>query len=816
MKGSSKAWLVVLAVAALATTAIVALRRDAAVAPDGEAAPSAGGAPASVTLEGARAAATPAAPGAPPVPGRGPGSARRMRVRVMVTGARGASPLPGARVAFTPGGDEVSLSMLGRVAVARRRFSPRFGVPRTSVVTDGDGRAEIDGPFPDEPGRLRVVAEGFATEERVAPFPADTEITVPMRPGLPIAGVVVETGTGFAPSGTSVYVSRSDGKTREVIAELVTDAAGRFRSDAYLHGDELTFEVLAADGRTAKATAVVPAVMPKDPLVRLEIPGRGRCVGVVLGVDGKPAVHAMVRLVRRTAVKDVELEHPERWFNGQVLRGIGTDVRAGVTGADGAFVVAGLAFEEEYVAFAAPGVRSAPETPTVMPVPALPVHGIRATLDHPVVGDVRLRLRRHGDLRVRVTDDEGAAVRSGRIEVVGTVPTRTEAVPQDGSPASFWLEPGLATVRVTSSLAPPVEVSADVPEGKDAEVTVVVPAGARVDGVVLDRAGKPVERAAVELTLVVPEGSDLPSQVRTVLSDAAGYFEIGSLERARWRLVASSGDAKSAVPIEVTPPARELRLRLVGLGRVVLRLVSTAGVVPADVEVRRARGDEILRSTAAVRDGRVDLDGFDGTPETVEVIAEGFAPVRFEVTVGLGETRDLGTVTLSGGEALAGIVVGARGDGVPGAAVVAGHHGRTFTDKEGRFAFRGLPAGPLPLVVGAEGFLVLERSVNVGGLEAADLRLVLSRGARVRGVVLTERGDPADGLRVTLVPLDGEGDPKERTLSLRTDDDGSFEVRVQPGRWRVDGGEADRAATLGEVVAVDDESTEVTLVARAR
>ena len=93
---------------------------------------------------------------------------------------------------------------------------------------------------------------------------------------------------------------------------------------------------------------------------------------------------------------------------------------------------------------------------------------------------------------------------------------------------------------------------------------------------------------------------------------------------------------------------------------------------------------------------------------------------------------------------------------------------------------------------------------------------MLARGARVRGIVLTERGEPAEGLRVTLLPLDGEGDPKERAASLRTDEDGSFELRVPPGRWRVEGGEAGRVATLGEVVAVEGESTEITLVARSR
>ncbi len=820
MKGGARVARILLVLAGLvglASVAITTYRRDAPVVAGEARASTPTAEPSPTSLEGARSKPADADPAASVAPPKARRAAKRLRVRVTTGVATGESPVVGASVVFLPGGEELSTVTLdGGARVARRRFSARFGEARVPAVTDGEGRVEIDGPRPDEPGRLRVVAEGFATEVRAAPFPDEPELLVSLRRGLPIVGEVVEAGTGYAPSGMPVLVTRSDGTTREVVEVLETDAAGRFRTDSYLHGEELTFDVRAYDGRTAHATAVVPSGMPKDPVVRLEIPGRGRCSGVVLGVDGKPVARAAVRVVRRAAVKDVDLEHPERWFNGQALRGLSSDERQGITGDDGAFGVAGLAFGEEYVAFAAPGSGSAQETPTGMPVPALPVPGIRTTLDRPVVADVRLRLRRHGDLRVRVTDDEGAPVRSARIEVGNTIPTRSQPAPQDGTPASFWLEPGRATVRVTSSLAPPVDVPVDVPEGKDVEIAIVVPAGARVEGVVVDRDGKPVARASVDLTPVVPEGSDPSPATRRVLTDGEGRFEVGSLERTPWRVAASTASATCASPVEVVPPARGLRLALVGHGRVVLSLLASRGTLPADVEVRRTRGDEILRSSAAVRDGRVELDGFDGTPETVEVIADGFAPVRFEVTVGLGETRDLGTMTLASGESLAGVVVDARGDPVMGAAVVAGHHGRAFADREGRFSFDGLPAGPLPVLVGAEGFLPLERSVNVGGLEAGALRLVLARGARVRGVVLTERGDPADGLRITLVPLDGEGDPKERAMSLRTDEDGSFEVRVSPGRWRVEGGEAERIASLGEVTAVDGESTEITLVARAR
>ncbi len=823
MKGGVRIQRVVLALAGLVSLAavlLVAFRRDLPGAPGAseETAPIV--APTSHILEGARPhadAASSTGAHAAPAPGSVRPGATRLRVRVMSVAATGNVAVAGASVDFQPGGLEVhDVALSGGVGATRRRFSARFGASRAPSVTDADGRAEVEGPRPGEPGRLRVVAAGFATEVVTTPFEDAQELSVLLRRGLPVVGEVVEAGTGFAPQGIPVLVTRTDGTTHEVVEVVETDAAGRFRTDAYLHGEELRFDVRAYDGRTASATAVVPSVTPRDPFVRLEIPGRGRCSGWVFGVDGKPAEHAVVRLVRRGTVTDAELEHPERRGYGSGARGISTGESLGVTAGDGSFLVAGLAFEEEYVVFASPGVGSVEEAPTVLPAPALPVAGVRTTRDQPVVSDVRLRLRRHGSLEVRVVDEEGAPVRSGRVEVAGTVPTRGADVPRDGSPAYFSLEPGRVTVRVISSLAPPVETSVDVPEGGKAEPTIVVPAGARVDGVVVDRDGRPVAKASVDLAPAAPGGTDEPPATRRVLTDEEGRFEVGSLERTRWRLAASTARATSASTVEVVPPARGLRIALVRHGRVVLRLLAAGGTMPADIEVRRTRGDEILRSSAPVRAGLVELDGFDGTAETVEVIADGFAPLRFEVTVGLGETRDLGTLPLTSGEPLAGVVVDARGDPVVGAAVVAGHHGRAFADRDGRFAFTGLPAGPLTLLVGAEGFLPFERSVTVGGAEASALRLVLARGARVRGIVLTERGEPAEGLRVTLLPLDGEGDPKERAASLRTDEDGSFELRVPPGRWRVEGGEAGRVATLGEVVAVEGESTEITLVARSR
>ena len=64
-------------------------------------------------------------------------------------------------------------------------------------------------------------------------------------------------------------------------------------------------------------------------------------------------------------------------------------------------------------------------------------------------------------------------------------------------------------------------------------------------------------------------------------------------------------------------------------------------------------------------------------------------------------------------------------------------------------------------------------------------------------------GDAAGGERLEFVRLDGEaGAGQGEVHALRTDDDGTFEVVLPPGRYRVQARELDRSAdTLAEVEA---------------
>jgi hypothetical protein len=102
----------------------------------------------------------------------------------------------------------------------------------------------------------------------------------------------------------------------------------------------------------------------------------------------------------------------------------------------------------------------------------------------------------------------------------------------------------------------------------------------------------------------------------------------------------------------------------------------------------------------------------------------------------------------------------------------------------------------------AEGYEEAAEKVAVRGGEAR-LDVVLARAAIVEGKVVGKGGDAAGGERLEFVRLDGEaGAGQGEVHALRTDDDGTFQVVLPPGRYRVQARELDRSAdTLAEVEA---------------
>ena len=195
------------------------------------------------------------------------------------------------------------------------------------------------------------------------------------------------------------------------------------------------------------------------------------------------------------------------------------------------------------------------------------------------------------------------------------------------------------------------------------------------------------------------------------------------------------------------------------------------------------------------------------------------APLRRTVRVGPGEDVDLGEILLDPGLDLGGRVRDPDGRPVEGAEVShsAGPTVAT-TDAAGAFVLRHLPAGPVLLSVGAEGFLDLDGHEAEAAPGAPAVELVLRRGALLRGTLRDGDGRPL-GDRWFVVrspPAEGAAadDRGEWVDAPDTQLDGTWSTRLPPGRYVLWWEEDEPWRRLAEVTLREGEERQLPLVRR--
>ncbi|MCU0725636.1 MAG: carboxypeptidase-like regulatory domain-containing protein [Planctomycetes bacterium] len=316
------------------------------------------------------------------------------------------------------------------------------------------------------------------------------------------------------------------------------------------------------------------------------------------------------------------------------------------------------------------------------------------------------------------------------------------------------------------------------------------PATGAIAGTVREKdSGAPVAGATVVITGTLADGK---KSANLVTGEDGGYrFEglpPGKFTVAAWPV----RHADSAVlPVTVAENV-EVRLDLEVLpGAVVSGLVTEKGSGAALTGVTVTPNLRHRRTATTGPDGRYRLEGLPAG--TLYLMAEG---PDHPVTSGMVTVAGPGAAAtldfeLARGAVVHGIVLDTRGAPIPGAAVqsVGGGGRQVKSGPDGAFTLRAVPVDrQVVLNATKDGYatalsdpLVLRPAEEMVGL-----RLTMSAGARVRGLVLDAEGRPAAGAQVMLMLKPGPGFRPSYPPNGKADDRGAFDLfPVPPGEWQV-------------------------------
>jgi len=347
----------------------------------------------------------------------------------------------------------------------------------------------------------------------------------------------------------------------------------------------------------------------------------------------------------------------------------------------------------------------------------------------------------------------------------------------------------------------------------------------KVSGTVVDAEDKPVTAAAVSASVFgLGCVTTLSGRQKTVRTDVAGAFEIGSLCAGEVRVEADAPDVGRAV----APPARleeggEVHVKLtLRAGASVLGQVRwhdqtpAAGVNVVALSVAR----NALLETRSRADGTYSLGPLP--PGSVVVAAsrkQGLSALlavgspqaatkgaqsRRSLMLSQGETKTGVDLELNGAAGrVSGVVVGPDGDPIAGARVGAASASGSVaaevlltsmtsapsavTDPDGNFMLEDLEQNVVRVWVSASGFPVASSSsVPVG---SRGVRIQLQRSGSLGGKAVTAGGAPVAAFTVTALPLVGNGrpaSPLDGTTRVIHDDSGAFEISgLGPGTYEL-------------------------------
>ncbi len=600
--------------------------------------------------------------------------------------------------------------------------------------TGADGRLELAAPAED---LVLTVTAGAGLEAEVDLGPGTgTTLDVALRPGLEIAGRVVDLASGQPIAGAHLatgcrVVTRSaaDGSFHLSVprptGSLVVRAAG------YLP-DHLE------EGFGPDASPVAFALRPAAALDVQVVDGAGKPVeGARVSAWIRPIAHVGSDVATTGAAGRVRL---------QVAAGAQFDVTVEHEG---------FATAREILRTPATG-----EPPTAPASPGAPGSEI----------ELRLVLNQGAAAFGRLTTGQGEPLAGGAVSIQPLLegqwkPSpgsryREAAAGPDGRFELRHLNPGryelAAGVPGRVEVRRRVEMPAGAPRVDLGDVPLVP--GAALEGRVLDERDRPIEGAAVQIS----DGGDTAPRVE---SGAGGAFRLADLEPGRVRFQVSQTGYVTASLDQSLPAAEPLIIRLRAARTLTGRVVG-----PRGEPVRHAQIQSLLTLTTSDggtsvsgdrlagtdREGHFRAGGLRPGPLTLAVEAPGYR-VR-EVRVEILADRDpaLLEIALETGAVVAGRVL-ADGRPVIGAEVWtqawAGSRPSTFpprvsTDSEGRFHLAGLATGHHWIgALADDGGRALQELEVQPGTQQLDLHLAMGG---LSGRVVDGSGRPVAGAELRL------------------------------------------------------------------
>lgn len=658
----------------------------------------------------------------------------------------------------------------------------------------------------DEKGDFRLETKGgkeFGLRAQLRPFAsvalqrvsAGQRVTLKLEAGSTIEGEVLDAVTGKPIAGAQVHVSEWDvSPYAEVdpdfaVVRAKTDVKGRFTLSG-VQGDGRPLVRAMATGFGSEAAPVVAGAPMK---FRLS-PGRDLRGVIVDGAD-RPVAKARV-----------------------TLRGSASTL-SGASNASGRFEIGGL--------------KPIPYDVTIMAAGLAPF--VKSAID-PETTSLRVVLEKASSVSGRLVDEEGKPLKGvvrlrshDGVSAASLGQAAMASVGEDGKFSIGVLRPGSNVIQLAGVGYTTIERTIEIAQAGEAPSLgdVVFEAGLTIRGRVVEPGDVGVPGARI--SAVIPTGTE-NRETLFAEADAEGRFVLRGLKDVAY-MVGAAANGFAPLQKSLAPSADEQVLTLKRSITLSGRIVDQDGAPVGRAQVSAQRGDDrrTFRFGRSEADGRFTFDLPELGDFTLSTAVEGFeSSVR---TVPVTGPSEIGDWTLSRGLRVRGVVVDGKGTPVSGARV-ENQSTRQFpitfgeTDEKGAFEMVGASPGLIRLVAThrdyAAGQATVESATDTGG-DPDPVRITLTKGGRIEGVVRQRDGAPVAQARIDLSRSDSTPAPRAAEApqpSVLTDANGSFSFsHVPPGVGRVTlmAGQGGRytSVTGAEVSIIEGETAQVALTVRS-